>query len=136
MNAPTSPRSTVFLCSLQNPALYDHEVLRFELIETHISWVLLTGLFAYKIKKPVNLGFVDFSTLELRRLFCEEELRLNQRLAPAFYLKLVKITGTPESPSLNGSGEPIEYAVKMKQFSQDALLSSRSTCWPCFFLSY
>jgi aminoglycoside phosphotransferase family enzyme len=68
--------------ALQNPALFDHPVLQFEVIETHISWVLLTGPYAYKIKKPVNFGFLDFSTLAKRKHFCEEELRLNRRLAP------------------------------------------------------
>ncbi len=116
---------SLLITSLQNPSLYDHGVQQFELIETHISWVLLTGRYAYKIKKPVNLGFLDFSTLEQRRVFCEEELRLNQRLAPQFYLELVSISGTHQSPSLNGAGEPIEYAVKMKQFPQKALLSRR-----------
>ncbi len=125
MDAPTPPHSDIFLQALQNPALYDHDVQQFELIETHISWVLLTGPYAYKIKKPVNLGFLDFSTLEQRRIYCEEELRLNRRLAPTFYLALITITGSAETPSLNGSGEPLEYAVKMKQFSQEALLSQR-----------
>ncbi len=111
--------------ALQNPLLYDHVIQNFQILETHISWVLLTGPYAYKIKKPVNLGFLDFSTIEHRRFFCEEELRLNQRLAPEFYLELVTITGRPETPCLNGSGEPIEYAVKMKQFPQEALLSQR-----------
>ena len=68
--------------ALQDPALYDHPVKSFSVIETHISWVILTGHFAYKIKKPVNLGFVDFSTLEKRQHFCAEELRLNRRFAP------------------------------------------------------
>jgi aminoglycoside phosphotransferase family enzyme/predicted kinase len=108
--------------SLQDPALYEHEVRHFEVIETHISWVLLTGPFAYKIKKPVDLGFVDFSTLEKRRFYCGEELRLNRRLAPRLYVDLVAITGTPTAPALNGTGNAIEYAVKMIQFPQDAQL--------------
>ena len=115
----TSP----LLQSLQNPALYDHSVQEFQLIETHISWVLLTGSFAYKIKKPVDLGFVNFSTLERRHHFCAEELRLNRRLAPEVYLELVTISGSPDSPQLDGRGPAIEYAVKMKQFSQRSLLS-------------
>ena len=68
--------------ALQNPAIYDHPVQGFRVVETHISWVLLTGHYAYKIKKPVNLGFLDFSTLDKRRHYCEEELRLNRRLCP------------------------------------------------------
>lgn len=105
-----------------NPALYDHDVIQLQLIETHISWVILTGDYVYKIKKPVNLGFLDFSTLAKRRLYCHEELRLNTRLAPAIYLNVVEITGTPSRPSLNGSGDIIEYAVKMRQFPQQAQL--------------
>lgn len=109
--------------SLLHPEAYPHPVTRIELCETHISWVLLTGPFAYKIKKPVNFGFVDFSTLERRRFFCEEELRLNRRLAPQLYEAVVPITGTPEQPILDGRGEPLEFAVRMKQFSQEGLLS-------------
>ncbi len=66
---------------------------RVEIIETHISWVLLAGEFAFKIKKPVNLGFLDFSTLQSRKFYCEEELRLNRRFAPQLYLAVVPITG-------------------------------------------
>ncbi|GJL63952.1 MAG: hypothetical protein NPIRA04_26060 [Nitrospirales bacterium] len=125
MNPSNPPRIDTLIQSLQNPVLYDHDIWQFELLETHISWVLLTGPYAYKFKKPVDLGFLDFSTLEQRRFFCEEELRLNRRLAPDFYLELVSIFGTLESPVLNGSGKPIEYAVKMKQFPPKALLSQQ-----------
>jgi len=82
----------------------------------------LTGQFAYKFKKPVNFGFLDFSTLDKRRFFCEEELRLNKRLAPELYLEIVNITGSPDKPVLNGEGHTIEYAVKMVQFPQSAQL--------------
>jgi aminoglycoside phosphotransferase family enzyme/predicted kinase len=112
----------VMIRALQNPALYDHEVKNFNIIETHISWVLLTGHFAYKIKKPVDLGFLDFSTLEKRHYYCEEELRLNRRLAPDLYLQVVTITGEPAIPEINGSGRIIDYAVKMVQFPADARL--------------
>jgi aminoglycoside phosphotransferase family enzyme/predicted kinase len=95
------------------------------MIETHISWVLLAGGFAYKIKKPVDLGFLDFSTLERRRFFCEEEIRLNARLAPDVYLGVVPVTGSEQSPRLDGEGEPIEYAVKMRRFDEHGLLSKR-----------
>ena len=108
--------------ALQNPALYDHAAGTFQLIETHISWIILTGPYAYKIKKPVNFGFLDFSTLEKRRYFCQQELRLNRRLAPQLYQNVIPITGTAQSPQLNGSGTPIEYAVKMTQFPQQAQL--------------
>ena len=93
-------------------------------IETHISYVLLTGSHAYKIKKAIRLGFLDFSTLAARRLYCEQELRLNRRHAPALYLDVVAITGTAEQPEIGGAGPILEYAVRMLEFPQQALLSS------------
>jgi uncharacterized protein len=93
------------------------------LIETHISWVLLTDSYVYKIKKPVDFGFLDFSTLEKRRFCCNEELRLNKRLAANLYLDVVAITGTPDRPQLDGTGPAIEYAVKMVRFPPGQLLS-------------
>lgn len=107
---------------LMRPDAYDHPITRFELLETHISWVILTGPFAYKLKKPVNLGFVDFTTLDRRFHFCQEEIRLNRRLAPDMYLAVKPIHGPVETPSFSGTGEPIEYAVQMRQFDQTALL--------------
>jgi aminoglycoside phosphotransferase family enzyme/predicted kinase len=111
----SQPKLIASLCRLLAPA-GDPQV-----IETHISVVILAGDYAYKIKKPVNLGFVDFSTLERRRHFCEEEIRLNRRLAPGVYLDVVAITGTEDAPSLGGDGDAIEYAVRMRAFAQDAL---------------
>lgn len=108
---------------LQNPSLYDHPIEQFQLIETHISWVILTGAYAYKIKKPMNFGFLDFTDLTRRHFFCEEELRLNQRLTSDIYLEVLPITGTPSNPIINGEGEPIEYMLKMRQFPQSQLLS-------------
>ncbi|SHE23712.1 AAA family ATPase [methanotrophic endosymbiont of Bathymodiolus puteoserpentis (Logatchev)] len=105
--------------SLQNPVLYPHPVDSFKLIETHISWVLLTGSYAYKIKKPLNLGFLDFSSLAKREYYCQEELRLNSRLAPEIYLEVIAISGNKEQPELNGLGKVFEYAVKMRQFSPE-----------------
>jgi len=107
---------------LRDPARYRDSAARVELVETHISWVLLTGSFAYKIKKPVNLGFLDFSTLEARRHYCEEELRLNRRTAPELYVAVVPISGTSREPAIGGAGAAIEYAVKMRQFDQNRLL--------------
>lgn len=92
-----------------------------ELIETHISWVLLAGDFAYKIKKPVRFGFVDFSTLDRRKHCCVEELRLNRRYSPDIYLAVVPITGTIQTPRIDGHGTPIEYAVKMLRFPSEGL---------------
>src|SRR5919197_3867494 len=107
--------------ALTDPALYEHPTTEITVLQTHISWVVLTGPYAYKIKKPVNLGFVDFSTLAQRHFFCQEELRLNRRLAPQLYLEVVAISGTPTRPRLGAEDAPIEYAVKMLQFTQDAL---------------
>ena len=97
---------------------------RVRLVETHISFVLLTGEYAYKIKKAVELGFLDFRTLGSRQRFCEEELRLNRRLAPALYLDVVPITGSVSTPMLDGPGPILEYAVRMREFPQEALLCS------------
>lgn len=107
---------------------YPHAVDSVRLVETHISWLLLTGQYAYKIKKPVDFGFLDFSTLERRRFCCEEEVKLNRRLAPELYLDAVPVTGTPEHPRVAGTGEAIEYAVKMVQFPAGQLLSERAEC--------
>jgi uncharacterized protein len=108
--------------SLHAPACYDHPAGPVRMIETHISWVLLTGEFAYKIKKPLDLGFLDFSSLDKRLHACCDEVQLNRRLAPAIYLDVVPITGTAADPHINGSGETFEYAVKMRQFPPDATL--------------
>ena len=116
--------SQSLIAALQNPALYPHPVERFELIETHISWVLLTGPFAYKIKKPVNFGFLDFTTLDARKHFCNEELHLNQRLTQGLYLQVLPITGSEEAPQLGGDGPVIEYALQMRQFPQSQLLTN------------
>jgi hypothetical protein len=107
---------------LQEPDFYPHAVRGLRLVETHISWVFLTGDFAYKVKKPLDLGFLDFSTLEKRAHCCREELRLNRRLAPGIYLDAVPITGSLDAPSLAAEGEPIEFAVKMRQFDEEGLL--------------
>jgi hypothetical protein len=108
--------------NLHDPACYDHAAGPVRVIETHISWVLLTGEFAYKIKKPLNLGFLDFSSLTQRLHACCDEVQLNRRLAPDIYLDVVPLTGTPDAPRVNGVGETFEYAVKMRQFPPDATL--------------
>ena len=93
-----------------------------ELIETHISSVILSGEFAYKIKKPVNFGFLDFTQLNDRKRFCEEEVRLNSRLAPEIYIATVAITGSMQNPEFEGKGQIIDYAVKMRRFNQSSML--------------
>ncbi len=99
-----------------DPAAIEH-------LETHISQLLLVGDHAYKIKKALNLGFLDFTGLGRRRHYCDEEIRLNRRLAPELYLDCVPITGTPENPHIGGDpSTAIEFAVRMRRFDQDALL--------------
>jgi len=109
---------TPLIEALLRPGAYPHPVPGVSLVETHISWVLLAGEFAYKIKKPVKLPFLDFSTLAQRAFYCREELRLNRRFAPEIYLEVVGIFNTPQLPQWQGSGEPFEYAVKMRRFDE------------------
>jgi aminoglycoside phosphotransferase family enzyme/gluconate kinase len=124
----TSPETTEqqqeqLVQALLDPACYGHPLESVTVRETHISWVLLAGEFAYKLKKAVNFGFLDFSTLEQRRYYCGEELRLNRRFAPGLYLDVIEITGSPEQPEIGGSGAVLEYAVRMRRFPQAGLLS-------------
>lgn len=104
--------------AMLEPNFYPHAVKNTELIQTHISWVLLTGTYAYKVKKPVDFGFLDFTTLEKRRFFCEEEVRLNRRLSPDIYLGVVEITWDGRRFMLEGEGEVVEYAVKMRELDR------------------
>lgn len=105
--------------TLLTPSWYPHRVEEVTHLETHISHVLLAGDKAYKIKKPLDLGFLNFSTLDRRRFYCEEELRLNRRLAPELYEAVVAFSGTPEAPQFDGEGEAFEYAVRMKRFDRE-----------------
>ncbi len=107
-----------FLDDLQRPEAYDHPCEEIRLVETHISWVLLTGPYAYKLKKPVDYGFLDFSTFERRRHFCEEELRCNRNFAPELYLGVVPIRRRGGHHFVGGSGEVVEHAVQMVQFDR------------------
>ena len=125
---PTSAKIPNFIKALKSACAWPHPVSEIELVETHISWVLLTGEYAYKIKKPVDFGFLDFSTVEKRQHCCLEEVRLNRRLAPDIYLDVVPVCGSPERPRVDGEGEAFEYAVRMRQFDMrrgfDHLLES------------
>lgn len=94
-------------------------------IETHISWVLLAPELAYKLKKPVQLGFLDFGTRQARQRFCEEEVRLNARLAPGLYLDVVPVFGTPGAPSFLPGAAVIDHAVRMRRFAAGALFSEK-----------
>src|SRR6516162_6255470 len=128
--------------ALSKPAAYPHPVEAIEVHQTHISVVFLAGPFAYKIKKPVNLGFLDFSTLEKRKHYCEQEVCLNRRLAPQVYLGVVPITSESEAQvrarsdclacasgsrvlRFGGSGQIVEWAVHMKRLPSEATLENR-----------
>ena len=123
MNAP-GPRDarpalgSGLVSGLLRAEAYPHPVSApIRLAETHISWVLLTGDLAYKIKKPLRLSFLDYSTLERRHAFCEEEVRLNRRHAPDLYLGVSSIGGSVSTPQVDGTGPALEYAVRMRQFA-------------------
>lgn len=99
-------------------AHFRHQDPEADLVETHISSVILAGDTAYKIKKPHDFGFLDFSTLEKRKFFCEEEIRLNRRLAPSLYIDVQPVTGVVKAPVPGGEGAPVEYMVRMRRFAQ------------------
>jgi len=121
MNNPPPP----LIQAMLREDFYPHSVKELRLVQTHASWVLLTGPFAYKVKKPVNFGFLDFSTLEKRQHYCEEELDLNLRLAPELYLDILPISREGGRFKLGGMQEVREYCVKMRQFNDADLLSER-----------
>ena len=123
MTMTAMQQSQQLIEALHNPEAYAHPIASVHLIQTHTAWVLLTGQHAYKIKKPVNFGFLDFSTLEKRRHWCEEEVRLNRRFAADIYLGVAKICGALEHPHIGGSQPVLEYAVHMRQFPGKRLLS-------------
>lgn len=111
--------------ALRESAAYPYEVGSVDVRQTHISAVFLAGQFVYKVKKPVRLAFLDFTTLESRRHFCAEEVRLNRRLAPEVYLGVVPIVATPTGVRVEGAGEPIEWAVKMQHLPDKATVQER-----------
>jgi len=108
--------------NLLRPEAYPHRPRRVRLVETHISYVFLAGPYAYKVKKPVNFGFLDYSTLEKRRYLCQEEVRLNRELCPDTYLGVVPITRTAEGFAVGGDGEAVEYAVLMRRLPEGRML--------------
>ena len=126
--------STTLIDALQNEALFDHPIAAFTTRETHISQVLLTGPYAYKIKKPLNFGFLDFSTLARRKFFCEEELRLNRRLAPDLYLDVLARSRGPRSPrNLGGMANPsnMRYAcASLTRTRCSTSSAARGSSWP------
>jgi aminoglycoside phosphotransferase family enzyme len=108
--------------ALMKPETYDEDPGSIELVQTHISVVFLTRNFVYKVKKAVNFGFLDFTTLEKRAFFCEKELELNRRLCGDLYLEVVPINKA-DAVKIKGEGETVEYAVKMKRMPQDKIMS-------------
>ncbi len=124
-----SVRLPPHLAALASPRAYPHPVESVEIVETHISWVLLAGEFAYKIKRPVCYPFIDLREPERRRYFCEEELRLNRRFAPELYLGLCEVVSVGGQAQIGGEGAVLEHAVRMRRFRRDEeldrLLDSR-----------
>ena len=122
--APVEPSPPLVIEQLLQADAFDHPVERIEMRETHLSWIVLTGRLAYKIKKPLKLEFIDASTLQRRKHFCDEELRLNRSLAPELYLSVVPIRRDGERTRVGAErGEIIEYAVCMRQFDTSSELS-------------
>src|SRR5512139_3742517 len=107
---------------LLNPEIYPDHPQAIKMIETHISLLFLTGNYVYKVKKPVDFGFLDFTSLEKRKYFCEQEGMLNRRLSPNIYLGVVGITREGNQIMLGGKGELLEFAVMMKQIPEDFLM--------------
>ncbi|MBU2536448.1 MAG: hypothetical protein KKD83_09845 [Chloroflexi bacterium] len=103
---------------------YPHSPSRVDLVQTQMSFVFLAGDLVYKVKKPVNLGYLDYTTLEKRHFFCQREVDLNRRLCPDAYLDVVAITGQEDRVSLDGPGRPLEYAVKMRRLPQEAMMNA------------
>ncbi len=108
--------------ALLKPESYLHKPQKVELVQTQMSFIFLTGEYVYKIKKPVNLGYLDYTTLEKRHFFCQQELQLNRRLCPDVYLAVVPIAEEKGKIRIEGRGRPIEYTVKMKQLPQEHMM--------------
>jgi aminoglycoside phosphotransferase family enzyme len=110
------------IAALLNPAAYPEPTREVALVQTHISWVFLTDGFAYKVKKPVDLGFLNFTTLRRRHHYLREELVLNRRLCPEIYLEVLPIVAGPDGVRLSGPGHPIEYILKMVRMPQERMM--------------
>ena len=123
MTVDSTGQHEALVRSLMDPACWPEGGADRRRIDTHISTVVLAGDVAYKLKKPLDLGFLDFFTIEARRRACEEELRLNSRLAPQIYQAVCAVTGSIERPTIDGDGEAIDWAVRMHRFDPDAILS-------------
>jgi len=108
--------------ALLKPQAYPHKPQKVELVQTQMSFIFLAGGYVYKIKKPVNLGYLDYTTLEKRHFFCQQELELNRRLCPSVYLAVIPIVEQKSELRIEGRGKAIEYAIKMKQLPQDRMM--------------
>ncbi len=107
---------------LLKPESYPHKPAEIRLVQTQMSFVFLAGEYVYKVKKPVNLGYLDYTTLSKRHLFCRREVELNRRLCPDVYLEVVAITRDREGVHIGGKGRAVEYAVKMRQLPQERMM--------------
>jgi len=121
----TVPDFAQIMRLLQEPDAYPHPVETVQLVQTHISCVFLTGEYVYKIKKPVDFGFLDYSTLSKRHLWCTQELLLNRRLCPDLYVDVLPITLEDGRLQIGGHGTPLEWAVRMKQLDEKEMLPQR-----------
>lgn len=108
--------------SLLEAKAYPEPTSEVRLIETHVSFIFLTDRFVYKVKKAVNYGFLDFTTLDRRRFYCDEEVRLNRRLCPDVYLGVVELRAGDDGPAFHGTGTVVDYAVKMRRLPQERML--------------
>jgi aminoglycoside phosphotransferase family enzyme len=109
--------------ALLDPGAYLEPVSQVEMLQTQMSLVFLAGDYVYKLKKPVNLGYLDYTTLDKRRYFCQREVELNQRLCPEAYLGVVTVTRDERGISIGGEGEAIEYAVKMRYLPHEKMMN-------------
>jgi aminoglycoside phosphotransferase family enzyme/predicted kinase len=109
--------------ALLNPSIYPEKPAGVEIMQTQMSFIFLSGKYVYKLKKPVNLGFLDYTTLEKRRFFCEQEVELNRRLCPQVYLGVLRVTREKSGLALEGPGETVDYVVKMLYLPQDRMLN-------------
>src|SRR6266516_1613505 len=107
---------------LLKPSAYPEPTTAIHLIQTHVSFIFITDAFVYKIKKPVDLGFLNFSTLDRRRFYCNEEVRLNSRLCPQIYLGVLEVRESASGANLHGDGPIIDYAVKMVRLPEERML--------------
>jgi aminoglycoside phosphotransferase family enzyme len=122
MLEPTE-KTKEMLEAMQNPKTYDERVDEIRMLQTHISWVFLTGNFAYKIKKPVDFGFLDFTSLEKRKRLCGRELEINRKFSPEIYLGVLPLSRYKDRMKIGGAGETVEYVIKMRQMPQERLMN-------------